>query len=235
MTARTTTPVQFSFVTLFPEVATAYVASSMFRRAERAGLLRTHVLQIRDFTTDKHHLTDESPYGGGPGMVMKAEPILRAVAQASKQSKISAPRTLVVITDAAGKSFSSAHARQVSKKYRHIIFVAGHYEGIDARLTAALKASGFTTQHLSIGDYVLTGGELPSLVIADALLRHIPGVLGDPESLEESRGGVGIPAYTRPPVFVWPLKSQKKHKVPPVLQSGNHKLIEEWRNKKRKK
>ncbi len=235
MTARTKKLVRFSFITLFPEVSSAYVASSMFRRAERAGLLRTHVLQIRDFTTDKHHLTDESPYGGGPGMVMKAEPILRAVQQASKISKVSRVRTLVIITDAKGKQFSAMYAKQASKKYTHLIFIAGHYEGIDARVAPALKASGYIVNYISIGNYVLTGGELPSLVVADATLRHIPGVLGDPTSLEEVRGGVGIPAYTRPPEFTWPQKSQKKHKVPPVLMSGNHQLIDEWRNKKRKK
>lgn len=227
--------IRFSFVTLFPEVTDAYVASSMLRRARAAGILSTHSFQIRDFTTDKHHKTDDIPYGGGPGMVMKAEPILRAVAKASKDAKMSVARTLVVMTDAAGKEFTATHARAVAKKYAHVIFVAGHYEGIDARVAPALKAAGYVVQHYSIGEYVLTGGELPSLVMADAMLRHIPGVLGDAASLEESRGGAGIPAYTRPPEFVWPMKSHKKHKVPSVLQSGNHKLIEEWRNIKRKK
>ena len=235
MSARNKKVLHCSFITLFPEVATAYVGSSMFRRAERARLLKTRVLYIRNFTTDKHHLTDESPYGGGPGMVMKAEPILRAVEYAKKDSTITAARTLVIITDATGKKFTSPYARQYAKKYQHIIFIAGHYEGIDARLSPALKSGGYTVAHTSIGQYVLTGGELPSLVMAAAILRYIPGVLGETASLEESRGGVGIPAYTRPPEFMWPPKSKKKYAVPPVLRSGDHTLIAEWRNKKRKK
>lgn len=226
---------QFSFLTIFPEVPAAYVGCSMFRRAAHASILKTHIYNIRDFTTDKHHKTDDIPYGGGPGMVMKAEPILRAVVKASKDAKVPAGRTLVVITDAAGKTFTATNARLVAKKYAHVIFIAGHYEGMDARVTPALKAAGYPVQQYSIGAYVLTGGELPSLVMADAILRHIPGVLGDAASLEESRGGAGIPAYTRPPEFMWPLKSRKKHTVPSVLQSGNHKLIDEWRNTKRKK
>lgn len=201
-------------------------------------MLDARVHDLRDFTDDKHHKVDDRPFGGGPGMVLKVEPILHVMERIFggetsdiKPSEVSPPnirKTLVVILSANGKRFDTNQAQQFSKKYDHIILIAGHYEGIDARLKKALQASGFRLQEMSIGPYVLTGGELPALVVLDAISRYIPGVLGKEESLEEKRHGVGVPAYTRPEVFEY---KGKKYRVPKVLVSGDHKKIDAWRRK----
>lgn len=219
-----------SILTLFPDAVSAYTEASLLGRAQKNKKISVAVIAIRDFARDKHHVTDDRPFGGGPGMVMKAEPIVSAVVSAQKNAKaIRAKQTLVVIADATGKAFSQTDARAWPKKYKHIVFICGHYEGIDARVTPILKNGGFKVQHVSIGDFVLTGGELPALVMLDALARHIPGVLGDADSLEESRDSLGVPAYTRPAEIIWPPKKGKVFRVPKVLESGNHAQIAKWR------
>lgn len=225
-----------SILTLFPDAISPYINSSMLKKAQERKLLRVAVFDIRDFALDKHRLTDDIPYGGGPGMVMKASPILRAVEKAVKDAKVSPKETVVILTSPSGKKFTNTSARQYAKKYKHIVIVAGHYEGIDARVEKALRKQGYTLVSISIGDYVLTGGELPALVIVDAVARQIPGVLGDADSLEEGRGG-SIPAYTRPEELLWPEKKGKEivFRVPKVLLSGHHARIAEWRKKHRKK
>lgn len=156
-------------------------------------------------------------------MVLQAEPIMRAILSVAKKKY----KPLVVLTRAGGKQFDEKSAQKFTRE-KQIIFVAGHYEGFDERIVAMLKQEKIRTAEYSIGSYVLTGGELPALVMLDAAIRHIPGVLGKEESLEGVRYGVGVPAYTRPEIISW---KQKKHTVPKVLLSGNHGDIDAWRKK----
>lgn len=171
-------------------------------------------MQLRDFATDKHRRVDDKPFGGGPGMVLMVEPIERALKKVLGQKKA---KSRVILTSARGKTFDQADARRLAK-YDHLVFVCGRYEGVDERV-----AEHLVDEECSIGPYVLTGGELPALVMTDAIARHIPGVLGTGESLEETHGS--FPQYTRPEKY-------KKWKVPPVLLSGDHKKIAEWRKEK---
>lgn len=171
----------------------------------------------RDFASDKHRKVDDRPYGGGPGMVMKAEPILKAWEKAvgRKKSKV---KTLLM--SPRGKKFDQRMAKDLAKNHKHIVLISGRYEGIDARIKEILNA-----EEVSVGDYVLTGGELPALTIIDAVSREVPGVLGTYESLEDQRQTTGI-TYTRPEVLEY---KKKKYPVPEVLLKGNHKEIEKWR------
>ncbi len=195
---------------------------SILKRAREKKIISLDVIDIRKFTSDKHHTADDKPYGGGPGMVMKAEPILKAIESIKK----SAARPKVVILSAAGKQFSETLVKKYAKGAGHIILIAGHYEGIDERVKKILKA-----EEVSVGPYVLTGGELPAMVFIDAISRYIPGVLGKYQSLESTRHGVGVPTYTRPEVLLY---KEKKYSVPKVLHSGDHKKIDEWRKNNRK-
>ncbi len=241
---------KFAIITLFPESIEGYLKSSILKRAEEGGLLSFDILNPRNFTEDKHRVTDDKPFGGGPGMVMKAEPILKAVETALKnvtplrsKSFAGQAKTKIVLTSATGKQFTKELAKNWAKKYDNFIFIAGRYEGVDARVKKILKA-----EEISIGPYVLTGGELPAVVMTDAVSRHIKGVLGNEESIEENRyknnkglvprsqqgqvGGFGISQYTRPEVFEW---NNRKYVVPKVLMSGDHKKINEWREKNGRK
>ena len=186
---------------------------------------------MRDFSDDKHKTVDDRPYGGGPGMVFKLEPLAKAIT--SLKLKTKSKKTKIILFSASGKQFSSKIASEFAKKYDRIIMIAGHYEGIDERIKKVIQVLGFKFEEISIGPYVLTGGELPAMVITDAVIRHIPGVLGKAESLEEKRYGVGVPVYTRPEIFKWPPprrgKHGKKYSVPNVLLSGDHKKIAAWR------
>lgn len=223
---------QFYIVTTFPEAIEPYVRSSMLRRAQEKGNISVSLINPRDFTTDTHKKTDDIPYGGGPGMVMKPEPILRAVAETlsiagrEKKKKRGAakkqtPKRIgIFIMSPRGKQFTQKDARTFSKKFDSIVLIAGHYEGIDARVRKILKA-----REISVGPYVLTGGEIPAAVIVDAVSRHVAGVLGDPDSLEEGRDAARD-VYTRPDVLEW---EGKHHAVPKVLKSGNHAAIRAWR------
>jgi len=213
---------RFSILTLFPKAFDSYLGESILRRAQEKKLIKIDIVDIRKFTKDKHKTADDKPYGGGPGMVMKAEPILNAFDSIKKKSK----KIRVVITSAAGKKFTSATAQNYAKKYDHVVLIAGHYEGIDERVKKALKAD-----EVSIGDYVLTGGELPAMVMIDAISRHILGVLGKHESLEEKRFGVGVPVYTRPESLKY---KGKNYRVPNELLSGNHAKITAWRARHKK-
>lgn len=215
---------KFHFLTIFPEMINAYLGESILKRAKEKKLASFDVRNIRDYTKDKHRKTDDRPYGGGPGMVMTAEPILRSaeklrVLGSSKNKKA---RIAYVQLSPSGKLFTNEIAKQFAKKYSDVVFICGRYEGVDDRVRKILKADEY-----SIGNFVLTGGELPALVMTDAIVRQIPGVLGKGESLEEAR--IASPrVYTRPEILVW---KKKNHKVPKVLLKGNHKDIEEWRRK----
>lgn len=221
----------FHVVTLFPEVCRAYTNASVLGRAQktekgkgakvRGKKIAISYYNLRDFATDKHKKTDERPYGGGPGMVMKAEPILRAVAKAVGKKA----GAKVFIMSPRGKMFTQVMAKKLAKE-KDIVLISGRYEGIDARVKKILKA-----EEISVGEYVLTGGELPALTMLDAISRNIPGVLGTFESLEDERVSSGE-MYTRPEVFLW---KKKKHIVPNVFLSGNHAELERWRSMRNSK
>lgn len=218
----------FHIITLFPEVCTAYTSASILGRAQmtekgKGAKVRGKKISVtyynpRDFTTDKHHKVDERPYGGGPGMVMQALPILQAAAKAvgrKDQKKVK-----ILMMSPRGKKFDQAFAAKIAKKYSDLVIISGRYEGIDSRVKKILKA-----EEVSVGDYVLTGGELPALTIVDAVARNIKGVLGTFESLEDERVSSGK-MYTRPEILEY---KKKKYKVPKVLLGGNHAEIERWR------
>ncbi len=211
---------RFHVVTLFPEVCEAYTSASILGRAQNAKKIDVSYLNPRDFSKDKHKKVDERPYGGGPGMVMQVEPIVTAVEKALKKTP---KKKKILLMSPRGKVFDQAYAKKLAKNYSDIVLIAGRYEGIDARVKKILKA-----EEVSVGPYVLTGGELPALTIIDAVARNIEGVLGTGESLEDTRVASGE-MYTRPEIF---LHKGKKYVVPKVLRGGNHKEIEEWRKKK---
>ncbi len=208
-------PLTFHIVTLFPEAFDSYLTSSIIGRAIRDKKIGVKFYNPRDFAKNKWHRVDQRPYGGGPGMVLEAEPFIRAVEKALKGKK-----GTVYFFDRSGKAFENTDAVKLAKTAQDIVFVCGHYEGVDARVQKILKA-----KKISIGGYTLTGGELPALVVIDAVSRHIKGVLGKEESIEEKRIA-SSEVYTRPEAFVW---KGKKYKVPAVLLSGNHAKIEAWK------
>ncbi|MDP3735340.1 MAG: tRNA (guanosine(37)-N1)-methyltransferase TrmD [bacterium] len=207
----------FHIVTLFPEAFSSYLATSILKRALERGQIKIYFYNPRDFTDDPHRRVDRRPYGGGPGMVLQAEAILRAVRRAVGKKR----DVKILILSPRGKQFDNAGARILARRYRHIILIAGHYEGIDARVKKALRA-----EEISIGPYVLTGGELPAMAIIDAVSRQIPGVLGKGESLEEERIA-SREVYTRPESF---RIGKKTYRVPKILLSGDHKKIDAWKN-----
>ena len=214
---------RFDVITLFPEMCEAYLGESILKRAREKHLLSFFMHNSRDYTNDSHRRVDDRAYGGGPGMVLAAEPLLKtlsAIRAGGKKEKI-------ILFSAGGKQFTAKMAGDWAKKYDRIIMIAGRYEGVDERIKKIYKM-----EEISVGPYVLTGGELPALTVIDAVSRHVPGVLGKNESLEERRLGVGVPVYTRPEMLPW---KKKKYRVPPVLLSGDHKKIEAWRKKKQKK
>jgi len=210
---------RFDIITIFPTMFDSYLNESIIKRARERKLADIHIHDLRKFAADKHNKVDDRPFGGGPGMVLKAEPLMRAIESIPKKKK-----HLIILFSAGGSLFDSAATRIWVRKYDQVIMIAGRYEGVDERIKKIFKI-----QEISIGPYVLTGGELPAMVVMDALSRHIPGVLGKEESLEETRYGVGLPAYTRPEVVEY---KKKKYRVPKELLSGNHALIEEWRKKR---
>ncbi len=212
----------FHVVTLFPDSLDSYLKSSIIGRAIKIGKLKIKAINVFDFLLRQHERPDDRPYAGGPGMVLRAEPLLKAVEKVTKKL---AKKPKIIIFSPSGKQFDNEMAAKLAKE-KDIILIAGRYEGLDARVGKILRA-----EEISIGPYVLTGGELPALVVMDAVARQIPGVLGKLESLEESRTA-SPEVYTRPEVLIY---KKKKYRVPKVLLSGNHKNIEEWRQEKLKK
>lgn len=206
----------FHIVTLFPESFQSYFSASIIKRAQEDEKIKISYYNPRDFTKDRHHRVDQKPYGGGPGMVIEAMPVIKAIQKAKGRKK----NVKIILTSPGGKEFTNAMASTVSKKYKHVILVCGRYEGIDSRVKKA-----FRMEEVSIGEYVLTGGELPAMVMVDAISRQIEGVLGDFQSVEENRVS-SSEVYTRPEVISF---KGKKYRVPKVLLGGNHKEIEEWR------
>ena len=208
-------------LTLFPDLVRPVLGQSMLKRAEEKGLLQARVINLRDFTGDRHQVADDAPYGGGAGMVLKAEPILKAV-EAMREESGSAVAIRVILPSPQGRPFTQQVAEELARDVRRLVFICGHYEGIDERVRL-----GLTPEEISIGDYVLTGGEVPTLVMIDAAVRLIPGVLGHPDSArDESFSGalLDYPHYTRPP-------DVRGLAVPAVLLSGDHEAIRIWRRK----
>lgn len=228
---------RFDIISIFPESFASYFDASILKRAQKKGLIEICVHNLRDFTSDKHKTVDDAPYGGGAGMVFKIEPIWRCL-QFLKSEKVSIRRaggknqkllpvrqagktqSRTILFSAKGKKFTQVDARRLAK-YERLILICGRYEGVDERV-----AEYGADEELSIGDYVLTGGEIPAMVVADAVTRLIPGTLGNIESAKteshSQKGVVEYPQYTKPEEF-------RGMKVPPVLLSGNHAQIAKWR------
>lgn len=205
-------------LTLFPAMAQGVLGESILGRAQRAGLVEIRVHQLRDYAKDKHHTVDDRPFGGGPGMVMKVEPLVDAIEHLRGEGE---NRARVIFLTPEGAKFDQPMARRLARNHSRLLLVSGHYEGIDERVR-----QGWIDEEISVGDYILSNGTLPALTMIDAIVRLIPGVLGNEESAgSDSFEGEGLlegPQYTRPEVF-------RGMKVPEVLLSGHHAEIESWR------
>jgi tRNA (guanine37-N1)-methyltransferase len=211
---------RIDILTLFPEMFGPFLGTSIPRRAAEKGLVRYHLTQLRDFATDAHQSVDDRPFGGGPGMVMMCPVVFDAVE--AVEALDPAPATRVLLTPQ-GRTFDQDCARELASKPR-LLLIAGHYEGFDQRITEGLRPL-----ELSIGDYVLSGGELAAMVVIDAVVRLLPGAIGAPQGAEDESftgGLLEFPQYTRPREF-------RGMEVPPVLLSGNHRAIERWRLEQR--
>lgn len=208
---------RIDIVTIFPKMFDPVLGESIIKRAQNKGKVKIHIHDLRDYSEDKHRKVDDRPFGGGSGMVMRPEPIFRAVEYI--KSKIRRQKTKVILMCPQGKTFNQKIAKELIK-YKHLILICGHYEGVDERVREYLA-----DEEISIGDYVLTGGELPAMVLVDAIARFIPGVLGDKNSLNFESFECNLleySHYTRPAEF-------RGMAVPEILLSGNHKKIELWR------
>lgn len=235
---------KFHIITIFPEAFESYFNTSILKKAKEKKIIKIDIFNLRKFGLGKHKMADDKPYGGGVGMVLKPDPILKAVDRiklrilkftgknsgdaVKKYGKIK-----IIILSASGKQFTNKLAKDLAKNYKDIVFICGRYEGIDERVKSVLKSKLFAKKDVSfdefsIGPYILTGGELASMVVIDAVSRQIKGVLGNEKSIEETRGYQGFPLYTRPEIFEY---HGIKRKVPKILLSGNEKKIEEWRKK----
>lgn len=220
---------KIDILTIFPSMVESYATQSILGRAQKKKKVRIHAHDVRAWALDRHRTVDDRPFGGGPGMVMTVQPFHAALVSLGARKKngsktASAKKMRVIMTSAKGKPFSQQDARRLAK-YDRIIFLCGRYEGVDERV-----AEHLADEELSIGPYVLTGGELPALVMTDAIARLLPGVLGDQASLDEeshdTAGALEYPQYTRPETYAgW--------KVPDILLSGDHKKIALWRAAKR--
>ena len=205
-------------LTLFPAMAQGVLGESILGRAQRAGLVEIRVHQLRDYAKDKHHIVDDRPFGGGPGMVMKAEPLVDAIEHLRGEGE---NRARVIFLTPEGSRLHQAKVRQIVQQHPRLLLVSGHYEGIDERVR-----QGWIDEEISVGDYILSNGTVPALTLIDALVRLIPGVLGNEESAgDDSFEGEGLlegPQYTRPEAF-------RGMAVPEVLLSGHHAEIAAWR------
>lgn len=214
--------VRFDVLTLFPGMFAPVLAQSMLKRGQDKGLLAVRVHNLRDFTADRHKVVDDTPYGGGAGMVMKAEPILHAVAAVRSEAQSQGEEIRLLFPTPQGRPLTQSYAQELATESRRMVILCGHYEGVDERVRLALAP-----EEISLGDYVLTGGELPALVLIDATTRLVPGVLGDPSSAVDesfSESLLEYPQYTRPAEI-------EGITVPEVLLSGHHEAIRLWRRK----
>lgn len=225
---------RFDIITIFPKIFDSYLKESLIKRASEKKIIDIHAHDLRKFSTDRHKKVDDKAFGGGPGMVLKIEPIYKAVGSILKIFNsqfliFKHKNSRVILFSTRGKKLDAKTAKRLSK-YKQLILICGRYEGVDERV-----AQYVADEEISIGDYVLSGGELPALVLIETVSRYLPGFLGKYESLEEIKGS--YPVYTRPEIFVESRekrvgrKGGRKWRVPGVLLSGNHKKIEEWRKK----
>jgi tRNA (guanine37-N1)-methyltransferase len=213
---------EFEIITIFPKIFESYFSHSIIFRAQKKGLISINIHNLRDWTDDKHKTVDDTPYGGGPGMVMKVEPIWKCV-QEIINKKDHGRKSRIILFSAKGKRFTQKDAKRLCK-FEKLVFICGRYEGVDERV-----AKYIADEEVSIGDFVLTGGEIPAMVLTDAIARHVPGVLGNLESSKNEShcraGYAEFPQYTKPEKFLnW--------KVPEILLSGNHQKIFDWRKSK---
>lgn len=212
---------QIDIISIFPQVIESYAGESILKRAGEKGLAHINAINLRDFSKDKFHHVDDTPYGGGAGMVFKCEPCFDAIESCLK-NHTSEKKSRVIFTSPAGRRFDQEYAEELSCE-DHLIILCGRYEGIDQRIIDT-----FVTDEISIGDYVICGGELASLVISDAVIRLLPGVLGNDISSEDESFSAGLleyPQFTKPEIF-------RQMRVPSVLLGGNHKEINDWRRKR---
>lgn len=232
---------KFHIITIFPEIFNSYFNESILKRAQKNNIININIHDLRQWTTDKHRTVDDAPYGGGAGMVMKVEPIYKAIEALKSQitknksqtnsipQRYAGQNSKIILLSAKGKTWNQQMAKKYSK-LDEVIMICGRYEGIDERVKKLVD------EEISIGDYVLTGGEIPAMVIADSITRLLPCALGNAESaIAESHSKPGVleyPQYTRPEVFEI---NGKKSRTPKVLLSGNHKKIEKWRAKHQKR
>lgn len=213
---------KFNIITIFPKIFDSYFSESILGRAQKENLIQIAIHNLRDYSLDKHKKVDDTPYGGGAGMVMQIEPIFNCVKKIREEGD---ENSRVILFSAKGKKFTQEDAKRLAT-YENLVLICGRYEGIDERV-----AENIADEEISIGEYVLTGGEIPAMVCVDSVARLLPGVLGNPDSLKEEsfekEDNLEYPQYTRPEKFLdW--------EVPKVLLSGNHEEIEKWRKEKSK-
>ena len=244
------TMITFHIITLFPEAFESYLGSSILGRAVKKKIIRIEFYHPKKFAADKHKMVDDRPYAGGAGMVIKAEPVIKAVEKIFK--KIGRAKTKVILLEVAGRQFNNVSAIEWSKS-SHLVLIFGRYEGMDARISKMVKdfcrgRKNISVSEISTGPYIVMGGELPALIIIDAVSRHLKGVLGKEQSLEEVRfkevakklgksivsakaKTPSLPVYTRPAIIIY---KGRKYRVPKILTTGNHKKINEWKIKNMK-
>ena len=208
---------RFDIITIFPHIFDSYIKESLIKRAQAKKIVNIKIHNLRDFTADKHKKVDDKPFGGGPGMVLKIEPIYKAVSSIKHQVS-GGKKSRTILFSTRGKKFDSKTAKRLSK-YNQLILICGRYEGVDER-----AAKYIADEEISIGDYVLSGGELPALILIESVSRHLEGFLGRRESLEEIKGS--YPVFTRPEIAKL---GRREIAVPSVLLSGDHKKIKAWR------
>lgn len=217
----------FHIITIFPKIFDSYINESIIKIAQEKKAININIYNLRDFTDDKHKTVDDTPYGGGAGMLMKIEPLYQAIS--SIKSQIANSKTRTILLSAKGQKWTQKSAQEHSNDLTDIILICGRYEGVDQRI------ENFIDTEISIGDFVLTGGEIGALTIVDSITRLLPGVLGNKKSaVSESHsipGQLEYPQYTKPEIFE---AEGRKYTVPKILLSGNHKLIEEWKNNNKK-
>ncbi len=217
---------QFHIITIFPKIFDSYFNHSILARAQKQGLVKINIYDLRQWADDPHRQVDDRPYGGGPGMVLMPGPIIKAIQDIKKKTSV---QTQTILFSARGQAWTQAKARNLARKQDDIIMICGRYEGVDERVRY------FVDKTISIGKYVLTGGELPAMVVVDSITRLLPGVLGNKQSAkDESFSQANVleyPQYTRPEVLEI---NGQKFQVPDVLLSGNHAAIKKWREKQKK-
>ncbi len=222
----------FHIITIFPEAIEKYFDASLLKKARDKKIIKINLYNLRDFSVGKHKQVDDRPFAGGPGMVLKIEPIFKAVKKIKSKIRKKDSKIRTILLSLGGKVFNQKRAGALSK-YNHIILICGHYEGIDERVSKYIA-----DEEISLGNFVLSGGEIPALAIVESISRLLPNFMGNIESLEGKRAKrmgeklISVPSYTRPEIFHPNSKNKKvAWKVPKVLLSGHHKKIDEWRKK----